>query len=79
ADLYNERRYISIEYRFGEYHLYLDELLRLMLRISSSALGSRVNEKLVPGIRKYIEFMDKKDLIMKEMAHRVDKMVEKVK
>ena len=79
VDLFKERRYISMEYRFGEYHLYLDELLRIMLKISSSALGSRINEKLIPGIKKYIEFMDKKDFIMKEMAHRVDKMVEKVK
>lgn len=79
VDLFKERKYISIEYRFGEYHLYLDELLRLLLKISSSVLGDRINEKLVPGIKKYLEFMDKKDLIMKEMADRVDKMVEKVK
>lgn len=76
---FDERKYISVEYRFEKYHLYLDELLRLMLKISQSAIGSSINETMIPSIRKYLEHLYEKEPDKKEMVDRVDKMIEKVK
>lgn len=77
--LYNERRYISAEYRFGHYHLYLDELLKLLLKIALSVYGPDGIPKVFIKIRKYLDLTDKNEVILKEMNDRVDKILEKLK
>jgi len=77
--LLDERKFISNEYRFDKYHLYLDELLRMILKMSQSVFGDKMESTVIVSIKKRLEFIDKKDPFIKEMAGRVDKMVEKVK
>lgn len=77
--LYDERRYVSLEYRFAQYHLYLDELLKLLLKIAISIYGGEMNEKVLVKIREYLSMVDKDDLNLKEMTYRVDKILEKLK
>lgn len=77
--LYDERKYISSEYRFAHYHLYLDELLKLLLKISFSIYGHEMGEKVLFKVRKYLDLVDKNDINLKEMIYRVDKILEKLK
>jgi hypothetical protein len=77
--LYDERKYISSEYRFAHYHLYLDELLKLLLKISFSIYGLETGEKVLVKVRKYMDLVDKSDINIKEMTYRVDKILEKLK
>ncbi|HNW82037.1 MAG TPA: hypothetical protein PKG52_04020 [bacterium] len=77
--LYNERKYISSEYRFAHYHLYLDELLKLLLKITFSIYGQETDEEVLSKVRKYMDIVDKSDINIKEMTYRVDKILEKLK
>ncbi len=77
--LYDERRYISAEYRFGHYHLYLDELLKLLLKIALSVYGPEGISRVSGKMKKYLELVDKNEIILKEMGDRVDKILEKLK
>ena len=75
--LFDERRYISLEYRFGHYHLYLDELLKLLLKVSESVFHNDMGDTLVPRLKNYLAMTDTGDRNLKEMAYRIDKMLEK--
>jgi hypothetical protein len=75
--LFDERRYISVEYRFGHYHLYLDELLKLLLKVSDTVFKDDMNDILVPRLKNYLAMTDVGDRNLKEMAYRIDKMLEK--
>jgi len=75
--LFDERRYISVEYRFGHYHLYLDELLKLLLKVGESVFGNEMADTLVPRLKNYLVMTDSGDRNLKEMAYRIDKMLEK--
>lgn len=74
-----ERKYIASDYRYEKYHLYLDELLRLLLKVSQSVLDPETNKKMVLLIREKNNPDKKNDTVLKEIANRVDKMLEKVK
>lgn len=75
--LFDERRYISVEYRFGHYHLYLDELLKLLLKVSDTVFKDDMNDILVPRLKNYLAMTDAGDRNLKEMVYRIDKMLEK--
>ena len=75
--LFDERRYISVEYRFGHYHLYLDELLKLLLKVAESVFGNEMSDTIVPRLKNYLAMTDAGDRNLKEMAYRIDKMLEK--
>jgi hypothetical protein len=75
--LFDERRYISVEYRFGHYHLYLDELLKLLLKVAESVFHEEMGNTLVPRLKNYLAITDSSDRNLKEMAYRIDKMLEK--
>ncbi len=77
-DIFDERRYVSMEYRFEHYHLYLDELLKLLLKASVSLFRNDVGFILVPRIRNYLAMMDRKEKDTKEMTYRVEKMLNKI-
>lgn len=75
--LFDERRYISVEYRFGHYHLYLDELLKLLLKVAENVFGSDMKDDVVPRLKNYLAITDPGDRNLKEMVYRIDKMLEK--
>ena len=77
--LFDERRYISVEYRFGHYHLYLDELLKLLLKVAGSVFRDEMADILIPRLKNYLAMTDSTDKNLKEMAYRIDKMLEKYK
>lgn len=74
---YEERKFIALEYRFTQYHLYLDELLKLLLKVSIP--DQKTDKEVVSRLKNYLLLVDKSDVNLKEMIYRVDKIIEKLK
>ncbi len=76
--MFDERRYVSLEYRFDHYHLYLDELLKLLLKSSRALLGDSVINAIASRIKNYMAMMDIKDRDTKEIVRRFEKILNKL-
>jgi hypothetical protein len=77
-DIFDERRYVSMEYRFEHYHLYLDELLKLLFKAASSLMETDTLKLLVSRVKNYLAMIDRKERDSKEMVYRVEKMLNKL-
>ena len=73
--MFDERKYVSVEYRFGEYHRYLDEILYLLLKTSASLLSSEKKRLLALDIGEKIRRFEEENKDFSGMFDRFDKLL----
>ncbi|MGI6394779.1 MAG: hypothetical protein ACOX2F_08685 [bacterium] len=78
-DFYKERKFVPKERLYNNYHLYPDLVLNLLFKISLNHLDKKNRDVLVENMKKYVAEINKTNPIIKELADRVDKMLEIVK
>mgnify|MGYP003369917722 CR=1 FL=1 len=71
----DERKAIAVEYRFGEYHRYLDEIFYLMLKTSVSLLHPRKRRSLALDISALVRNAEDRNNDFSGMFDRLDKML----
>ncbi len=74
-EILNDRKYISLKYRFEHYYLYMDELLGLLLKVMFTYTGREGVERFKRKIKLYTEKYDfNEDREIKKLFYRIEKM-----
>ena len=71
----DERKSVAVEYRFGEYHRYFDEILYLLLKTSASLLSSEKKRSLALDIGEKIRRFEEENRDFSGMFDRFDKLL----
>ena len=71
----DERNSVAVEYRFGEYHRYLDEILSLLLKTAASLLQSQKKHALALDIGEKIRRFEDENGDFSGMFDRLDKLL----
>jgi len=71
----DERNSVAVEYRFGEYHRYLDEIFYLLLKTSASLLSSEKKRLLALDLGDKIRRSEEENRDFSGMFDRFDKLL----
>jgi hypothetical protein len=71
----DERKSVAVEYRFGEYHRYLDEVFSLLLKTSASLLSSGKKHQLALDLSEKVRRFEEENRDFSGMFDRFDKLL----
>ena len=71
----DERKSVAVEYRFGEYHRYFDEILYLLLKTSASLLQPEKKRSLALDIGEKVRRFEEENGDFSGMFDRFDKLL----
>ena len=71
----DERKSVAVEYRFGEYHRYFDEVLSLLLKTSASLFSSGKKRQLALDLSEKVRRFEEENRDFSGMFDRFDKLL----